>query len=82
MESIISTSRLTSVGLAGLGAVVASSIQASGSFGVSRNTSDIVLVLAALWGSTMGGANMRAFALGFGAAAVGSLIRNNVLTTI
>jgi hypothetical protein len=70
------------MGLAGLGAVVASSVQASGDFGMGQNVRDVILTAVAVVGAGMGGGNMRAFALGFGAAAVGSLIRRNVLTTV
>ena len=79
---IFTQEKVTSLGLAGLGAVVAGSVQAGGSLGVSSNVRDLILVAVGAAVAGWGGPMMRAFGTGFAAAAVASLIRSNVLTTI
>ncbi len=80
MTQAFTVSRLTSIGLAGAGAVTAAIVQSSVPVTTtSDNVRDLVLTALAVLGTAMGGANMRAFALGFGAATVGSLIRRNIL---
>lgn len=79
----LSQERITAVGLAGTGAVAAAFVQNSrGIAGLSDNTMDLVLVLAAVMLIAKGDGYMRPFGTGVGAAAVSSLIRRNILTTV
>ena len=79
MAQIFSQEKIMSLGLAGLGAAVAGSVQASGNLGVSTNIRDVVLAAAGAAIAGWGGPNLRAFGTGFAAAAVASLIRSNIL---
>jgi hypothetical protein len=70
---------------AGGGAIVGSMIQrsiATAQTGLGDNLRDLILVVGAAFVTTMGGGKLRAFGLGMGAVAVGSLIQRNVITTV
>jgi hypothetical protein len=83
VTSAVSVSRLSTLGVAGLGAVVAAGAQTAGNFGLGDNVRDLgLVVLSALIVGMSNGGSTRAFGVGFGAAAVSSLIRRNVLTAV
>lgn len=83
VASAISMQRLTTLGIAGLGAAVAAGAQTAGNFGVGDNVRDLgMVVIGALVVGMGNGGNVRAFGIGFGAAAVSTLIRRNVITAV
>lgn len=80
LSGTFSQEHITVVAMAGLGATGAAFVQASGiGATLGGNARDAILAVGAMFLLGMGGNSMRAFALGVGAVAVGSLIRNNIL---
>jgi hypothetical protein len=80
MGNVLSTDRMVTMGVAGLGAVAASMMQQQNIAG-SADTTDLVLIAGALVVGAMGGTQIRAFAVGVGAVSVGSLISRKLLSS-
>lgn len=80
MVAGFNSKNLTTVGVAGIGAVAAAIVQSSVTgFSIGDNTRDLILLAGAVVLTAMDGHLVKAFGIGAGAAVIGGLIRRNVL---
>jgi hypothetical protein len=73
----LTTEHATTLAFVGGGAITGALMQSSNVIPLDGNIRDVLMVVAAMFGMTMGGPGFRTFSIGFGAAAVTTLVARN-----